>query len=113
MQDENTYKLLKLIQQTPQLSQREMAERLGISLGKTNASIKALIKSGLITVQEAVKHAPTIPYLYALTPLGLRELPRLAALFLEQKEQKIRELQAEVKELRKMQNNTDMKGDNR
>ena len=99
--DEVAYKLLQLIQQTPQLSQRDMAEHLGISLGKANTSIRLLLEKGLIKIHETVKRSPTIPYIYTLTPLGVRELPRIAARFLVEKENEIRELQKEIRELRK------------
>lgn len=102
MLDEVAYKLLQLIQQTPQLSQRDMAENLGISLGKANTSIKLLLEKGLIRIHEAVRRSPTIPYIYTLTPLGIRELPRIAARFLVEKENEIRELQEEIRELRKV-----------
>jgi len=112
VQDELTYKLLKLIQKSPQLSQREMAEHLGISLGKTNATIKSLIDKGLITIQEVIRQGPKVPFIYNLTPLGIRELPRIAAWYLAQKENQIKELQQEVQEIRKMNETRESKGKN-
>ena len=51
MQDEIAYKLLKIIETEPQLSQREIAARMGISLGKANYCLKSLIEKGFIKAE--------------------------------------------------------------
>lgn len=104
--DEIRYKLLKAIEEDPSLSQRELAARLGVSLGKTNYCIKALIKKGLIKSGNFKSNPNKADYAYLLTPHGIREKARVTLRFLrrkmdefEQIKQEINRLQSEVDNL--------------
>ncbi|MDZ7642092.1 MAG: MarR family EPS-associated transcriptional regulator [Desulfurivibrio sp.] len=73
MDDSTRYHLLKLLHQQPELSQRQLARRLGISLGKTNYCLQALIKVGAVKARNFRTSQNKAAYLYKLTPAGLEE----------------------------------------
>ncbi len=92
-----------MIKDEPALSQRELSSRLGISLGKVNYLIKALIDKGLVKVDSFKSASNKISYLYKLTPSGIEEKARTTYYFLKRKleeyerlEQEIRDLQREI-----------------
>ncbi|MCP4671357.1 MAG: MarR family EPS-associated transcriptional regulator, partial [Desulfobacula sp.] len=66
--------LLKLIQKEPKLTQREMNQKMGVSLGKINYCISALTNKGMIKVERFKKAENKSAYIYRLTPKGLEEL---------------------------------------
>ena len=71
--DEYRYKILKLVADNSKISQRELAEALGISLGKTNYCIKALIEKGSLKVSNFKNSKNKLAYMYLLTPSGIEE----------------------------------------
>ena len=73
LDNEDVLKILKTIKEDPSLSQRELSSRLGISLGKVNYLIKALIEKGLVKVDSFKSATNKISYLYKLTPSGIEE----------------------------------------
>ena len=73
MQPEINYKLLKLLEDRPNLTQREMAREMGISLGKFNYCLKELVKKGLVKVDRFTSSDNKAAYLYLLTPRGIDE----------------------------------------
>ncbi|WP_133013293.1 MarR family EPS-associated transcriptional regulator [Marinomonas flavescens] len=101
LSDEYRYKILKELQSNPDLSQRELAKRLGISLGKTNFCIKALIEKGLVKAGNFKRSSDKAKYLYLLTPKGIEERVSLTHHFLHRKLQEHDELTSEIEELRK------------
>ncbi len=72
-----TIKLLKTIYKNPDQSQRELAKIVGISVGKTNYIIKALIKKGLIKTERFLNSKNKWAYRYILTPDGIKEKTRI------------------------------------
>jgi len=103
MDDAIRYRLLKLLEEQPHLAQRDMAKAMGISLGKTNFCLRALIDVGLVKVGNFKKAANKTAYLYTLTPQGVEEKARVTRRFLRRKlaeyeriRQEIEELQADV-----------------
>ena len=94
-------KLLREIKKTPAMTQRELSSRLGISLGKVNFLIKALIHKGLIKVDNFKKSNNKSAYLYILTPQGLEEKSRITYRFLKRKMDEYRQLTEEIRELKK------------
>ncbi|WP_421856377.1 MarR family EPS-associated transcriptional regulator [Marinomonas sp.] len=99
--DEYLYKILKELQQDPDLSQRELAKRLGISLGKANFCLKALIEKGLVKADNFKNNANKVSYLYLLTPKGLEEKITLTHRFLQRKLSEYAELEKEIAILKK------------
>jgi len=94
------HRLLNLIEQRPELSQRELAEQLGVSLGKTHYLLKALIEKGLVKVGNFRRNDNKVAYLYQLTPSGLIAKVELAQAFLGRKEAEYEALHAEISALR-------------
>ena len=100
MQPEIHLKLLKLIEKKPQLTQRELALQLGISLGKTNYCINALLQKGLIKVQNFKSNKRKLAYAYLLTPAGLAQKVLLTQRFLNRKMKEYEVLKAEIELLK-------------
>ena len=83
--DEYRYKILKLVESNPSISQRELAEQLGISLGKANFCLKALINVGLVKVTNFRNNKNKLAYMYLLTPTGIEEKASITLRFLNHK----------------------------
>ena len=98
--DEMRYKLLKLVDGNPGISQRRVARELGISLGKVNFCLNALIQAGLIKVANFKNSDRKSGYLYLLTPRGIKEKARVTARFLQWKIREYEALQAEIEQIR-------------
>lgn len=98
--DEYRYKILKLIEVNPSISQRELARELDISLGKTNFCLKALIEKGLLKATNFKNSKKKSAYLYFLTPKGIEEKASVSVRFLKIKMREYEKLQAEIAELR-------------
>ncbi|MFV2056904.1 MAG: MarR family EPS-associated transcriptional regulator [Thiohalomonadales bacterium] len=100
LSDENRYKILKLLEQNPDMNQRQVANSLGISLGKTNYCLKALIDIGLLKAGNFKRSSNKSNYAYLLTPKGIDEKARVTLRFLKLKQQEFITLQQEIEELR-------------
>ena len=83
--EEATVRLLKIIQDNPEISQRDLAKRIGISIGKTNYIIKALINKGVIKTQRFLNSKNKWAYRYLLTPKGVKEKARITREFVKRK----------------------------
>jgi EPS-associated MarR family transcriptional regulator len=97
--DETRYRILKLLEAEPHASQRRIAEELGISLGRVNFCIRALIEKGLLKANNFRSNANKRPYLYLLTPRGIEEKAVVTARFLKRKLAEYESLKREVAEL--------------
>ncbi len=108
MQDEIQYKIFKLLEDNPSLSQRELAELLGVSLGKLNYCLRSLIDKGWVKAGNFKKNKNKKAYLYLLTPGGLEEKAKVTLRFFERKlkehEQLTQELEAIRREAIKLKN---------
>ena len=94
------FRVMRLLQDNPQMSQRELARALGISLGGVNYCVKALITKGWIKIQN-FSHSPNkLGYVYVLTPGGIARKTELAGRFLKRKMEEYEALSAEIKSLR-------------
>jgi EPS-associated MarR family transcriptional regulator len=98
--DEVRYKLLRILQANPELSQRQVARELGVSLGKTNYCLKALIEKGLVKATNFRSHENKLLYTYYLTPRGLEEKARVTVRFLQRKVREYEALQVEIEQIR-------------
>ena len=94
------FRLLRHLAENPQVSQRELAEYLGVSLGKTNYCLGALIEKGLVMSRNFKNNANKRAYLYLLTPKGLRAKAEISVHFLQRKIEEHEVLRAEIEELR-------------
>lgn len=97
--DESRYRILELIEQNSTISQRELAGRLGMSLGKANFCLKALIDKGILKATSFCNSSNKRAYVYVLTPRGINEKARLTVRFLRQKMAEYEALQREIVEL--------------
>ena len=101
MLDETThYSLLKLLEENPGLSQRELAKRLGISLGKVNFCLNALVTKGNLKINNFRNSENKMAYAYLLTPRGVEEKARITVRFLKMKVVEYERLKNEIAELR-------------
>lgn len=98
--DEYRYKVLKLLDENPELSQRQLAKALGVSLGKVNFCLKALIDKGMVKAGNFKNSQNKKAYAYLLTPKGVEAKARLAVVFLRAKVAQHRALQGEIEQLR-------------
>lgn len=98
--DEYRYKIFKLVEANPEISQRQMASELGISLGKANYCLKALIEKGLLKANNFRNSKNKLAYAYKLTPKGIEEKASVTVRFLKKKMQEYEQLQREIAELR-------------
>jgi EPS-associated MarR family transcriptional regulator len=89
--------LLRTISKKPKISQREMAENLGFSLGKLNYCLKALKEKGLVKIENFKNNPNKINYIYILTPKGISEKTKLTINFMKDKLQEYNELTKELK----------------
>lgn len=97
--DEYRYKILKLIETNAEISQRELAKTLGISLGKANYCLKALTEKGLLKMGNFKNSKNKLAYMYLLTPTGLEEKSSITLRFLKTKIKEYEMLQAEIQTL--------------
>jgi EPS-associated MarR family transcriptional regulator len=100
LSEEVRYKLLRLLEPNPSLSQREVARELGISLGKVNYCLKALMSKGLIKASNFKNSRNKTAYMYLLTPRGLEEKARVTRRFLQIKMQEYEALREEIEQIR-------------
>src|SRR5882762_8858623 len=94
--DEYRYRILKLLENNPTASQREIARELGVSLGRVNYCLQALIEKGLLKVNNFRQNESKHTYLYLLTPKGIREKARVTVRFLKVKLDEYENLKLEV-----------------
>lgn len=102
MPDDSThYSLLKTLEDNPSLSQRDLAKRLGISLGKVNFCLNALVEKGCLKVNNFRNSENKLAYAYVLTPSGIEERARMTVHFLRRKVQEYEQLRSEIEELKR------------
>src|SRR5258708_20138819 len=99
--DEYRYRILKLLEKNPTASQREIARELGVSLGRVNYCLQALIEKGLIKVNNFRQNESKRAYLYYLTPKGVQEKTKVTVRFLKPKLDEYESLKREVAQLQR------------
>lgn len=99
--DEAHFRVLRLLSERPQASQREIAEELGISLGKVNYLLKALVAKGHVKVENFRASPHKLGYWHVLTPGGVSERAVLAGRFLQRKLAEYEALEAEIAQLQR------------
>lgn len=99
MNDETHYRLLKLIEASPEMSQRDLADAMGVSLGKVNYCLRAVIDRGLVKVKNFKTNPNKRVYAYYLTPKGMEEKTRVTARFLRRKMNEYEELKRVIAQL--------------
>lgn len=99
--DETHYRIFKLIEAQPDISQRQLAEALGVSLGKVNYCLKALIDKGQVKVRNFKSNPRKRAYAYLMTPRGIEEKTQLTTHFLKRKMAEYERLKHEIEQLRR------------
>jgi MarR family transcriptional regulator, temperature-dependent positive regulator of motility len=90
---------MRLLRSQPELSQRELATSLGMSLGKANYLLRALIEKGFVKAENYRKSNNKLAYLYLLTPSGIAAKAELTRQFLARKVRDYEELRLEIERL--------------
>ena len=98
--EETHYHLLKLIQENPHITQRQLAEMMGVSVGKVNYCIKALVAVGHVKLNNFKESKNKLGYMYVLTPKALKEKGQITMLFLQQRQEQYEQLKQEIEELK-------------
>jgi EPS-associated MarR family transcriptional regulator len=97
--DENVVKTLRILDRHPELSQRQLARKLGVSLGKTHYILNSLIDVGLVKVGNFKRSDNKLGYAYLLTPQGIIEKAKVTKRFLAKKRREFRELERQIADL--------------
>ena len=100
MPTETHLKILKHIQVNPEASQRELAQELGVSVGKVNYCLRALIDKGFVKAGNFKRNTDKLSYLYLLTPKGIEEKASLTTNFLKRKIAEHEKITQEIEQLK-------------
>ncbi len=101
IQDDVHYRVLAMIEANPAITQRALAAALGLSLGRVNYGLRALVEKGLVKVNNFKQSKTKLPYVYLLTPSGVIEKSALTKAFLARKMQEFDVLKAEIEALQR------------
>jgi len=101
MTEQTKLKVLQLIQSQPDLTQRDMAQQVGVSLGQVNYVMQALREKGLVKLENFSKNPNKLQYAYLLTPQGMLEKAQLTVYFLQRKRAEFEALKQEIADLEK------------
>ena len=93
------YRLLKVLSQDPNLSQRDMATRMGISLGKVNYCLSEFVKKGIVKINRFKDNRNKFKYIYTLTPKGIEARANITIDFLKSKLSEYDEIKKQILEL--------------
>jgi EPS-associated MarR family transcriptional regulator len=99
LQEDTHFRVLALLERNPDISQRDLAKALGVSLGGVNYSLRALVEKGMVKAQNFSSSDKKLSYAYILTPKGLAEKSLLTARFLKRKMDEYEALKAEIESL--------------
>lgn len=94
------YRVLRLLEEQPEISQRELARTMGVSLGKIHYLLKALLDKGLVKANNFRRSDNKLAYAYLLTPSGIAAKLELTRAFLRHKEAEYESVRAEIERLR-------------
>ena len=96
--NQDNFNILRLIIKKPRVTQRELSNELGISLGKINFCLKELKKKGLIKISNFKQNKNKMNYIYLLTPKGLSQKTELTLNFMKRKMKEYDELKREYED---------------
>ncbi len=98
-QEDTRYRALRLLEENPDITQREIAHTLGISLGGANFCLRALVDKGFLKIHNFQNSSNKLGYAYLLTPKGIAEKATLTTCFLKRKMQEYIELKEEIESI--------------
>jgi len=100
LQEDTFFRVMRILQENPDLTQRELAEQLGISVGGLNYCLKALMEKGLVKMNNFANSKNKFGYVYVLTPSGIAEKAALTRRFLQRKMSEYEVLKLEIEALK-------------
>ncbi|MFD1195248.1 MarR family EPS-associated transcriptional regulator [Seohaeicola saemankumensis] len=101
VEDDIHFRILRILEQHPEISQRELAGEVGIALGKVNYVLNALTDKGLVKIRNFRNSQNKLRYAYVLTPAGLSKRAELTSVFLRRKMAEYDALKAEIEDLKR------------
>jgi EPS-associated MarR family transcriptional regulator len=107
IQEDTQFRILRLLQNNPDLSQREIAEAVGISVGGAHYVLNALIDKGMVKLENFKAAQDKRRYAYILTPKGIAEKATITRRFMSRKMAEYKAIKAEIEELQRELNNDD------
>lgn len=99
-QEDTAFRVMRLLQANPDITQRELAEQLGVSVSGMNYCLKALMEKGWVKMHNFSQSKNKFGYVYILTPSGMAEKAALTSHFLKRKLQEYEALTAEIRSLK-------------
>lgn len=103
IQEDTYFRIMRLLEENPEMSQRELADKLGMSLGGLNYCLKALIDKGFVKLDNFQNSKHKLKYVYVLTPAGIAQKIAMTGRFLKRKMAEYEALKEEIEAL-----NTDL-----
>ena len=100
LHEDTNFRLMKILEANPNLSQREMGKQLGLSFGGINYCLNALIAKGLVKIENFSHNQNKFGYVYLLTPSGIAEKAALTSVFLKRKMEEYEALKVEIAALK-------------
>ena len=101
LKEDTSFRVMRILEEDPDLTQRELAAQLGMSLGELNYCIKALIEKGYVKVENFQKNKNKLKYVYVLTPSGIAQRIAITGRFLNRKLEEYEALKKEIELLRR------------
>jgi EPS-associated MarR family transcriptional regulator len=100
MSEQRQFETLRVLSVSPEMTQRELAKAMGVSLGSVNYCLKALVDKGWVKLENFQKNPRKLTYLYLLTPAGFAAKTTLTAMFLKRKREEYEALKIEIEQLK-------------
>ena len=100
LQEDTYFRVMRILQQNPDLTQRELAKKLGISVGGVNYCLRALMEKGMVKMKNFATSKNKFGYVYVLTPTGMAEKAAITQRFLQRKMDEYVALKAEIEDLK-------------
>jgi EPS-associated MarR family transcriptional regulator len=110
IQEDTHFRIMRILQDNPDLTQRELADKLGMSVGGLNYCLNALIDKGFVKMGNFQKSKNKFKYVYLLTPQGIAEKVALTSRFLKRKMEEYEALKVEIEALKLEAGNDDKNG---
>lgn len=98
-QEDTAFRVMRLLEANPDLTQRELAEQLGVSVSGLNYCLKALMEKGWVKMYNFSQSKNKFGYVYILTPSGMAEKAALTSNFLKRKLQEYEALKNEIESM--------------
>lgn len=100
LQEDSYFKVIRILQENPDFTQRELAEKLGVSVGGLNYCLKALMEKGLVKMKNFANSKNKFGYVYVITPTGIAHKMTITLSFLRRKSDEYEALKAETEALK-------------